>query len=146
MAEFVVRGVFNYELDDQLWEEVEPFIAPALMHGGASACAPPDIRRAILRRDMQLWLVLCEADQIVAVATTETVQYPRHVAVRVVTVGGKDMAGWAPVLDECFERFAVQVHAPYIEAYVRPGLVKTLAPLGYYKACTVVERRVGEYQ
>lgn len=128
--EYVVRGVVAEQLP-KLWKHGESFVKRALDHANGEMdhhC----IRDFCERRQMQLWLIGYQG-KVVAAATTEIVCYPMKKVVRVVTLAGKDMDLWAPKLDKMLEEWGLDLGCEGIECYVRAGMTKKLAGLGYNK-------------
>lgn len=135
MAEYVVRGVVAEQLP-KLWKHGESFVKRALDHAN-NELDHHCIRSLCEQRKMQLWLIGCKG-KVIAAATTEIVVYPLKKVVRVVTLAGKDMDKWAPLLDKMLEQWGLSLGCEGIECFVRTGLTKKLAPFGYnkkYEAC-----------
>ena len=112
----------------RVWPLVEPFLEKGLeqMLGEFSM---DQLREMLEVGRMQLWIV-DDKRRIVAVGVTEMVPYPALARVRVVLVGGKDMASWVGLLPK-LEQWAVSLGATGIEAYVRPGMAKALEQHGF---------------
>lgn len=125
-----MRGVMAEQLP-RLWRHAEPFVKRALDHANGEM-DHHNIRARCDTRDMQLWLIGYRG-RVVAAATTEIVAYPLKKVVRVVTLAGKDMDAWAPKLDKMLEEWGLGLGCEGIECYVRSGLTKKLASLGYTK-------------
>jgi hypothetical protein len=89
-----------------LWPQIEPLLIPAL--AVSSTHEPEDVRRAVMTGSAQLWVQMVD-DVVEAVVTTEFVNYPLGVFVRVFTAGARpdhkmDTAGFLPILTEFAQR------------------------------------------
>jgi hypothetical protein len=121
------------------WEKLAPVIDESLQWARFELTLE-DVRTLATKELVQVWCAVDDED-LQGVMTTELVQYPHHCAVRVLTFTGRlmdDWTKWEPLL----EQYAREVGAQQIEAFVRPGLVKLLKPLGYEKAYDFVMKRV----
>jgi hypothetical protein len=91
-----------------------------------------DVRARVASGTAQIWVV--QEDGIdLAVALTEMVDYPRLSALRVIAIGGADMASWQGELYDSMVRFCQQEKLRRIEMVCRPGLEKIMKPLGFEK-------------
>ena len=125
-----------------MWPKVEPMITEALeyAHGESS---PEDIRAQIAARRAQLWIVMGrDTKKLYATAVTEVVVYHRFKALRIITLGGHKMAGWARDLDTELTRFCWRHGITRMEAAGRRGLVRRLEELAFQVAYTVVVKDV----
>jgi hypothetical protein len=86
-----------------LWPQIEPLLAPAL--ATSSTHEPEDVRRAMMSGKAQLWVQLGDDRLVEAIVTTEFVDYPAGVFVRVWSAGAHpdhrmDTEGFLPILTE----------------------------------------------
>jgi len=99
------------------------------------------IIESLRQNKMQLWLVAphrVEPLSIKAICVTEIRQYPRWKALNVVGLVGDKMSEWQDAMDESLMHFAKEQKCERIECYVRKGLVRKLAPLGYRQMAVVL--------
>ena len=80
------------------WPEVVGHIERALVHSGGRYSSE-DFFHALMRREMQLWLVH-EADRIVGVVITELRNYPRRRCCRYLLLAGDGFARWQHLQDD----------------------------------------------
>jgi hypothetical protein len=93
-----------------------------------------DVCQQIIKGLAQLWVIRDDdKTEVLASALTEVVAYPQLTAVRVIAIGGEDMASWQDKLFEVLCEFAFAQGAHRIEAICRPGLEKIMQPLGFEK-------------
>jgi hypothetical protein len=124
-----------------VWRTVEPLVSKALAHTEGEVTSA-DLRDAILLGQMQLWLVTNSHD-ILAVATTEVIDYAQFASLRVVTLAGCGLEEWGGLLYKELEKFGLAQGVKRIEAVGRKGLIKALAGLGFAPVYTVVTRQIG---
>lgn len=105
----------------KVWREVRPFIERALAEG-AGHFAPEDIRAALLRRDMQLWIVRRPDRSAAGALVTEIVAYPRLKVCRLVLAAAADggREDWLP-WRRFVEDWARVQGCQAMELYGRPG-------------------------
>jgi hypothetical protein len=104
----------------RVWPRVVPWIERALAEG-LGHLDSADLRAALDRREMQLWVARRD-DAVVAALVTEIVVYPRRKVCRFVLMGGKDgerdaWLPWLPVL----ETWARAEGCDLVEIYGRPA-------------------------
>lgn len=85
------------------WPDLEGWIRAAVDRDGLLGIE--DIKEAVALRDMQLWVVLREAEPVAA-CVTEISVYPKAKVLTAVAVGGRGVARWIGVLDAVLTRFA----------------------------------------
>lgn len=123
IKDHIVTGVPAHAVD-KVWEEAEPLIDLTDMKGRATLDQLHDMT---LAGDMQLWIVEpLGKGGMIAAALTEVALYPSMRAVRVLILGGRDMAAWFPLFNDEMNRFARLVGATVVEANVREGLARRL--------------------
>jgi hypothetical protein len=105
---------------ERVWPRVLPWIERALAEG-LGHLDSTDLRAALERRDMQLWIARRE-DAVVAALVTEIVAYPRRKVCRLVLMGGEDgeREAWLPWLP-LLEAWARAEGCDLVEIYGRPG-------------------------
>lgn len=139
MGEAVVRAIPAKDLR-LAWGEVSRFVDYALRYSQGEFESLDIFARAISGK-MQVWPIYL-ASGLVAVATTEIVDYPHVSALRVVTLSGDQMEKWKSELDTALTAFAVEHHLDRIELMGRGGFEKTLAELGFERAYVCLTKGV----
>lgn len=123
---------------------LQRFLDPAIAesHGEMGI---QDVFGRVLQQLMKVWLV-CEEEsrKLAGVAITEDVEYPNHSNLRVVLLGGSNMAEWQDDLDEAMLDYCGDNNLAYIEVVGRKGFSRVLAPLGYEPAYTVLLKSTKE--
>jgi hypothetical protein len=86
------------------WPEVVRLADRALAHGGGRYTAE-DFFRALVRREMQLWIVR-EGEQTAGLVITELRNYPRRRCCRYLLLAGRSFDRWHHLQDEieCWAR------------------------------------------
>lgn len=142
IKDHMVTGVPGHAVD-KVWDDVKHLLELVDMRGRLST---DDLYSLTKACGMQLWIIEpLGSGKPVAAALTEVVNYPSMRVVRVVALGGKDMALWIETLNGELDRFAKLVHASVIEANVREGLARRLRATeygGYERTSVVVQRLV----
>lgn len=120
----MMLGVPPGERLDAAWPEVAPFIARGLEEADGEL-AIDDVRAALDRRDMQLWLWLDAKGEAIGACVTEIKRYPRKAICHVIIGGGVDgrREEWLPGL-QVIERWArlqgcTGIHVDGRKAWVR---------------------------
>ena len=130
--QYSVKAVKSW-LVPSYWEFVHQYIEDALKHANGELLAD-DIYQYLLTERM--FLFVAGNPTIRGAATCEVVQYVRKRAIRVVTLGGQDFAGWIHPLQEELMKWGKTIEADGIEAYVRKGLTEVLEKIGYKQTYT----------
>lgn len=123
---------------------LQPFLTPAIeeSHGELDLT---DLFGMIHRGEAKVWLVFQEEPKkLVGVAVTEETEYPHHSNLRVTFMGGCGMLEWQDELDDALCEYCEKHNLANVEVVGRKGFVKTLAPLGYEPAYTVLLKTVKE--
>jgi hypothetical protein len=86
-----------------LWPQIAPLLTPAL--AVSSTHEPEDVRKAVMSGKAQLWVQMGEHNLVEATVTTEFVDYPSGVFVRVWSAGAHpehrmNTEGFLPILTE----------------------------------------------
>lgn len=84
-----------------------------------------DIRKHIEAGNFQLWAVVGEDNQLLAVVTTEIIQYPQRRACRVVGCVGENRGKWIHLFDE-IQDWARSQGCAAMEIFARKGWAKVL--------------------
>ena len=141
-----IRVVRGDKFVPNLWSVFEPKVSVALEHSLGEVTAD-DLKCRIIDGNAQLWLIIelpaLELEQaIVAVAITEIVQYDQLSSLRVITLGGANMARWARDLDNALVSFARGQGSTRMEAVGRAGLGRKLAHLAFLPSYTVYTKEI----
>lgn len=110
---------------------LEGMIKPALeyAHGELNF---EDLMTMVKLDKVQIWAVFDRASmELRAIATTQVVKYPQFKALRVITLGGANMAIWARALDNMLTKFAKAQGCKRMEAFGRRGLAQRIEELGF---------------
>lgn len=99
---------------EEAWEHLSPAVERSLGRYDEDA-----ILKALLRRDMQLWLAV--SDRTIAAAVTQINVWPTGMRTcRIVLAGGKEMDRWVYMMDLISEWARLQ-DCRYMELGGRPG-------------------------
>lgn len=90
-------GVKAEEID-AVWGSVAELIAKALDHGG-NRFTLGDIYKALVERDMQLWVAVDRAAEVLGLAITEIRHYPNRKVCAVLICTGRDAKLWLDHVD-----------------------------------------------
>lgn len=121
---------------DVVWPIVERDIARAC----DETISPADIREWLDASRAMLWMVtLSETDDYVACAVTRRHEKDGRAWLEVVTLGGRDFAGWSGDLQATLEDTARRNDCAAIVVHVRRGLAKWLRDLGYRERAVLME-------
>jgi len=122
----------NQENIETYWEHAKPYVEKALKKTGADAeYKIDDIRNALIRGDMQLW-IWADDGEILAVGVSEILCYPQMKILSVPFAGAEKMsieAWFEGSLDELI-RFAKAHGCKGIKGYGRYGWIKKFKKLG----------------
>ena len=102
-----------------------------------------DIKRDIYSGAQHLWILFRGDDDMIAAVTTQFFSYPGRKNLSIAFIGSNDEMGWVKyrgIILDTIERFAIENGCDGIEATGRQGWVKLLAPYGWEKTFTVVEK------
>lgn len=133
---YLITGITDI---DRFWKDVEPFISEPLA-GNDGEFTAEDIYRSLLEKKMQLWVAY--RDGIKAAMVTEVVNYPRKKVVRIVTLGGDDMAGWIDDGFPLIHRWAKEQGASGMEIMGRKGWIRVLDRFGYRHAHVILKKEI----
>jgi len=107
----------------RLWPRIEPLVRRGLAYADGRY-APGDVLRALLARDMQLWLVV-GGGTIEAVCVTEILRYPRQRRCNIFLCAGGGMRRWVGLLRD-IEGWAREQGCAAVELQGRPGWARVL--------------------
>lgn len=119
-----------------LWTEIEPWIADALAVG--IVYQPPDILRALLCKEMKLWIAR-DGERIKACAVTQLGNYPRLRVCSILVIGGVEMHEWLSYNGEV-EEWAKSQGCEAVEGMGRRGWAKVLPKLGWSESVTLYRK------
>lgn len=126
-----VKGAYWHEIED-IWPRIEEWIVKSCKRGGGKYAAC-DIKKALLIRDMQLWI----AGDCEAIAITEIIQYPRKRVMRICMGAGafrKYFKEFIEVAEAC--------ECDGYEALTRLGFAKLFQSCGWKKTQIYMEKEV----
>jgi hypothetical protein len=119
-----------------------PFLEPAVVESNGEMDLQ-DLFALILRDQAKVWLVFeFESMKLRGVAVTQEIDYPHHANLRVMFLGGEDMTEWQEQLDAEFCEYCVKHGLTNVEVVGRKGFTRSLQPLGYKQAYTVLLKEV----
>lgn len=124
----------------EAWPQIAPFIA-AIAEGSSGKYMSADLVKAVSARDMQLWATITADNEMLGVATSEVVQFPRKKVSRLIGATGTDSNLWLEHMTE-IEDWARQLGCTANEPIARPGWEKVLMPLGYKKTHVMLEKQL----
>lgn len=130
---FNLRGVLNCNIFD-VWSDITPFINAALEHAD-NKYTLMDIQIAIIKKEMQLWVIVDSKLKIHAVMITEVIQYPNKKVLLITLLSGVNFDNWKHLLNQ-LKQFANELSCSSIETYGRHGWIKKLEPLGFTQLST----------
>lgn len=122
-----------------IWAEIRDHIAGACEFSGGKYAAG-DILKALLARNMQLWLVV-DGDRVAAIVLTEIASYPRFKVCKLLACTGEARETWTHLIGE-IEAWARAQGCAVLESIARPGWERVLKPLGYTRTHVVLEKRL----
>lgn len=124
-----------------LWPKIGHLIA-AIADGSSGKYMTGDLIKAISARDMQLWATVTDEEEVLGVATTELLNFPRKKVCRFIGATGKEPSLWLPHMKE-IEDGAKRIGCSANEIVARPGWEKLLTPIGYRKTHVTLEKELG---
>jgi len=132
----VLRGVLASDLID-VWGEIAPFIERlcARTKGRFRAI---ELVKAVRDRDIQLWSAV-EDGRIVAIATTEIINYPGRRMLRFLATSGDDIERWIGNI-AVIEEWAISMGCTGGEALARKGMERVMKPYGWLSTHVFLER------
>lgn len=117
-----LAGVPWFQVPDT-WDVVEPFVAKCFDKYGEHRWNPDDILQLLIKKDLQLWLVV-EDDAICTVVLTNILCYPRCKELNIFMVSGRRPENWeADVLDNLIE-WGKSHGCQYVTSMGRRGFTK----------------------
>lgn len=123
----------------EAWPGVQEWIARALAHGGGGYLLA-DILRALLCRQMKLWLVK-DGAALKACAVTQITFLPRLKICQILVVGGSELESWAHVVGD-IEAWARKAGCDAVDGPGRMGWSKKAAQYGYAPVMTLFRKRL----
>ena len=130
----------NSKTIDMVWEQCVPFIEKAEKQSQEEMTAE-DIYFKVKEKDMQLWVVFNEETDVLAVVTTELVNYPRKKVCRIVTLGGEKIEDWVHSIS-IIEDWAIENNCQAMETFCRKGFKKKLQIYGYEETYIVLGKEL----
>jgi GNAT superfamily N-acetyltransferase len=126
------------------WPLVVRWVAAALVNGKADI-GPEDVRHALERGSMQLWLAWDdEARVALGCWVTEVCESIRGKCCSMVVVAGEDFKAWRQ-LHEAVVAWARQHGCVRLEGGGRDGWLRLMRAEGWRKLRTVIEMRLDEH-
>ena len=113
------------------WPHVKGLIEKALIRTGAiENYSLESIKKALIERDMQLWLWI-EDKEILAAGITQIIQYPKRKVLDIPFVGAEKMTidQWFEGSMEIFRKYAIANECWVIRGYGRFGWIKLFMKL-----------------
>jgi hypothetical protein len=122
----------------ELWPAVERWLTDAINQG--VGYAPDDIRRALLIREMTLWVVR-DGERLFACAVTTLWSQPQVKVCHIVLVGGEEIQKWHHLIGE-LESWAKEQGCDEVREHGRPGWKRYAEQHGYEQLCTVYRKKL----
>ena len=97
-----------------------------------------DVRVKLGRGEWFAWLVYKESE-LVCVAVSGEVEFPKYKIHQIICVGGKDMKSWLPLIEEIAD-FAKQNGCRKLTSYGRVGWDRILCNYGFNETYRVMEK------
>ncbi len=108
-----------------IWPQARPYVAKALERDGRNCYWPEDVLKALLDATCRLWISWDdEGKRVEAAVVTETIQYPRRLALRLWLIGGENMKKWGRPLRDMLEEYARSQGCDAIEGGLRKGWLR----------------------
>jgi len=123
-----------------IWDDIKDEIQRALDHAQGEE-ELQDVKNKLEEGVYGLLVIFIE-DNLKGVVTVQFMNYPQIRALRVVTISGHDYFKWQVPLHEYLEKWAKEQGMQRIEAMVRKGQIRALAPLGYKPAYTFMTKDI----
>lgn len=125
------------EAVEEVWEQVSPILVKSLQYADGKYSLE-SIKRALLRRDMQLWMYV--RDGIKACGVTQVLKYPEKKVCVVMFAAGEALSEWIN-FDSLIEEWARDNQCDAIEIYGRPGWERVL---GWERIHVVIRKNLHE--
>ena len=113
----------NPEEVEEHWEEIESHLARCTEYSEGEL-EPEDFKTYLLNEQMQLWIAI-DDNEILAAMVTQIVVYPQKRVLRIVAIGGGQMARWISFLPG-LEELAMDQGCVAMEVWGRKGWLKIL--------------------
>jgi len=107
---------------DEVWGFVEPLVARCFKKIKEYRWLPEDIKFYLQERDMQLWLVVDEADAY-GIVITQILDSPRARECQIFMICGKFPRDWRKIQQDV-EKWAIDMQCTHVSAMSRPGSAK----------------------
>lgn len=111
------------------WPLVLPFVQLALEQG-LGECDAPDVLKALMSGNAQLWLAVEGDDRVQGIAVTEVISHPQRKICNLFLVAGTGLDQWASGL-RYIESWAIAKGCNGLQATCRPGAAKKAERLGF---------------
>ena len=134
-----ISGIPSKDID-KVWHICSPFIELAA-EKGREEMTPQNIYEFCKEAKMQLWVIYNEKTDIIAVITTEIIEYPAKKVCRIVTLGGSGIDAWLDYIS-VIESWAVEKECKAIETFCRKGFIKKLENYGYEQTYVVLGKEL----
>lgn len=132
--DYKIYGILSQYID-VVWRNAKPFIQNALKYGD-NKYTLDSVKKALISRDMQLWLIYLNAN-IKGIVVTEIIQYPNKKYLTIVLLSGVEFDAWAYHWSTIKE-WAIGEGCEAVQVFGRPGWERKLKTLGFEKIHTVL--------
>ena len=124
---------------DGAWLSVQPWLAAA-MKEPPTLYSERDVFESCERKDMILWLAMTSSE-VVGMAITEVISFPRGVVCEIKWSGGKDArrGEWLPLILKTIEGYARHFSINWLGGYDHNG---RLRELGFEDGGAVVRKHI----
>ena len=128
-----------------IWPQARPYVAKALARDGRGCYLPEDVLKAIAEATCRLWISWNdERQRVEAAVVTETIRYPRRLALRLWLIGGENMKAWGRPMRDLLEEYARHEGCDAVEGGMRRGWLR-IGGEGWRETGITFEKRLTHY-
>lgn len=120
---------------NEIWPKIEKMLTEAVKYSDGKFRIE-DIFQLLLSRDMQLWTVVDNKENILSSIVTQVVNFPRKNVMFIMFIAGIRFNDWASLVSHLIQ-FAKAHNCETIEGYGRDGWETKSKHLGFTKVHTI---------